>query len=158
MADRAGQTPTPLLVVAAAMFDADGRVLVQRRPPGKHHGGLWEFPGGKIEHGETPEAALVRELGEELGVGVDPGDPVPFGFASEPPVVLLLYRLDCWRGEPCALETDAVLAWYHSAALATLPMPPADAALVRLILGSDDQAGAQPRHSPRTSITGRSGT
>jgi 8-oxo-dGTP diphosphatase len=117
-----------LLVVAAAMIE-DGRVLVQQRPEGTSLAGLWEFPGGKIEPGESPEAALARELDEELGVAVDPAALVPLTFASEPladrHLLLLLYRLDRWEGEPEARHASA-LAWADMAALRDLPMPPAD--------------------------------
>jgi 8-oxo-dGTP diphosphatase len=93
-------------VVAAALVDAQGRVLVQQRPPGKQMAGLWEFPGGKLESGETPEAALVRELAEELGIAVDPADLAPLTFASEPlggkHLLLLLYLCRAWTGAPAA--------------------------------------------------------
>ena len=117
-----------LLVVAAAMI-AKGRVLVQRRPEGSSLAGLWEFPGGKIEPGESPEAALARELEEELGVAVDPAALVPLIFASEPladrHLVLLLFRLDAWTGTPEPRHASA-LAWADMAMLRSLPMPPAD--------------------------------
>lgn len=117
-----------LLVVAAAMID-DGCVLVQQRPEGTSLAGLWEFPGGKIEPGENPEAALARELAEELGVTVDPAALVPLTFASEPlpdrHLVLLLYRLDRWEGVPEPHHASA-LAWADMAMLRALPMPPAD--------------------------------
>ena len=73
-----------MLVVAAALTDADGRVLMARRPAGKQHAGLWEFPGGKVESGETPKTALVRELREELGVGVDPDALTRVSFSESP--------------------------------------------------------------------------
>ena len=123
-----GETRPMLLVVAAAMI-ADGRALVQQRPEATSLAGLWEFPGGKIEPGETPEAALVRELDEELGVTVDPAALVPLTFASEPladrHLVLLLYRLDRWEGVPEPRHASA-LAWADMATLRGLPMPPAD--------------------------------
>jgi 8-oxo-dGTP diphosphatase len=134
-------TPRPistpiLLVVAAALIDAQGRVLVQQRPAGKQHAGLWEFPGGKIEPGETPPAALVRELAEELGIRVDPAALTALTFASEPAgerqLILLLYRVAQWQGEPRALEA-AALRWVTPAALRTLPMPPADTPLVAVL-------------------------
>ncbi|MBP2276846.1 8-oxo-dGTP diphosphatase [Sphingomonas sp. PL20] len=118
-----------MLVVAAALVDRAGRVLVQRRPPGKALAGLWEFPGGKVEPGETPEAALVRELEEELGVVVAPTALTPLTFASEPladrHLLLLLYLCRVWAGEPQALDATA-LAWHAPAALRGLEMPPAD--------------------------------
>ncbi len=117
-----------LLVVAAAMVDR-GRVLVQQRPEGTALAGLWEFPGGKIEPGESPEAALVRELEEELGVVADPAALTPITFASEPladrHLMLLLYRLDRWEGVPEPRHASA-LTWADLATLRGLPMPPAD--------------------------------
>jgi len=122
-----------LLVVAAALVDADGRVLVQQRPPGKPMAGLWEFPGGKVEAGEVPEAALVRELAEELGIGVDPGALTPAAFASEGlggrHLLLLLYRADIWDGVPEPRHASA-LRWVHPAEMRALAMPPADVPLV----------------------------
>lgn len=122
--------PTPLmLVVAAALIAPDGRVLVQLRPAGKTMAGLWEFPGGKVEAGETPEAALVRELAEELGIRVAEDDLAPVTFASAPladrHLVLLLYACRSWEGVPQALDASA-LAWHAPAALRDLAMPPAD--------------------------------
>jgi 8-oxo-dGTP diphosphatase len=123
-----------LSVVAAALIDGDGRVLVQQRPEGKSMAGLWEFPGGKIESGETPEAALVRELHEELGIEVDADDLVPGTFASEPlgerHLVMLVYVCRKWRGEPVA-QHAAALAWHRVEELHALPMPPADAPLIQ---------------------------
>lgn len=123
----------PLIVVAAALVDARGRVLVQRRPAGRAMAGLWEFPGGKLEGGETPEAALARELGEELGVAVEPAAAEPLAFASaalgERRLLLLLYLVERWSGEPRALDADALL-WAEPAALRDLAMPPADLPLI----------------------------
>lgn len=125
-----------MMVVAAALIDADGRVLVQRRPEGKALAGLWEFPGGKIEPGETPEAALVRELDEELGITVDPALLSPVTFASEAladrHMILLLYRCREWAGEPVALDA-AALCWATHAELAALDMPPADRPFVEAL-------------------------
>ena len=118
-----------LLVVAAALIDARGCVLVAERPQGKDFAGLWEFPGGKVEPGETPEAALARELHEELGIGIDAALCAPITFASEPRgarrLVLLLYRVRHWRGEAQPLDAAAI-RWVDIAALSDLPMPPAD--------------------------------
>lgn len=126
----------PLLIVAAALIDADGRVLLQQRPEGKSLAGLWEFPGGKIEPGETPEAALVRELDEELGIGVVAGDLDASAFASEAlddrSLLLLLYLCRVWTGEPQALEGGAV-RWVDFAAMRDLPMPAADRPLIGLL-------------------------
>lgn len=127
---------TLLPVVAAALLDGERRVLVQRRPEGKSFAGLWEFPGGKVESGESPEHALVRELAEELGIVIDPDALSPIAFASEPAgdrhLVLLLYLVRSWQGEPRALEASA-LAWHRCAALRLLPMPPADRPLIALL-------------------------
>ena len=130
----AGPAPSQvLLVVAAALVDGDGRVLVQQRAAGRQHAGLWEFPGGKVEPGETPAAALARELAEELGIAVDPADASPVGFADradgERHLVLLLYLVRRWTGEPRPHDA-AALAWRRFEGLARLPMPPADRALL----------------------------
>ncbi len=125
-----------LLVVAAALIDTDGRVLVQQRPEGKALAGLWEFPGGKIEPGETPEAALVRELHEELGIAIESACLAPAAFASEPldgrHMILLLYVCRKWRGIPEAREA-AALRWARPIELHPLAMPPADRPLVGLL-------------------------
>ncbi len=125
-----------LTVVAAALVDAEGRVLVQQRPPGKPMADLWEFPGGKVEPGELPEAALCRELHEELGITVDPAALVPATFASAPlgerHLLLLLYTLRKWGGEPQARHATA-LQWVHPPALRTLAMPPADIPLIGML-------------------------
>lgn len=132
-----GTSLMPLLVVAAALVGDDGRVLVQQRPAGKRHGGLWEFPGGKVEAGEAPEEALARELGEELGVTVQPEDLKPLAFSSDAaggrPMVLLLYRATIWFGEPRAIEAAAI-RWMVPEALGELPMPPADVPLIAAIV------------------------
>ncbi|WP_443028878.1 MULTISPECIES: (deoxy)nucleoside triphosphate pyrophosphohydrolase [unclassified Sphingopyxis] len=125
-----------LIVVAAAMVDRDGRVLVQQRPPGTSMAGLWEFPGGKLEPGETPEAALIRELAEELGVEVDHACLAPACFASEPlgerHLLLLVYALRKWKGVPEARHATA-LRWVRPAELYALDMPPADRPLIGLL-------------------------
>lgn len=134
--DIAGEAVTLLPVVAAALLDGKGRVLLQRRPPGKQMADLWEFPGGKIDPGERPEAALVRELAEELGIVVDQEGCVPLTFASAPlgerHLVLLLYVIRDWQGDPQALEATE-LAWVTPAAMRDLPMPPADVPLVAML-------------------------
>jgi len=132
-----GQTNISLLhVVAVALIDADGRVLVQQRPPGKAMAGLWEFPGGKIEPGETPEVALVRELQEELGITVPIACLAPATFASERlgerHLLLLLYIARKWQGTPRPLDATA-FKWLRPVELHGLDMPPADRPLVGLL-------------------------
>ncbi|MGH6615919.1 (deoxy)nucleoside triphosphate pyrophosphohydrolase [Sphingomonas sp.] len=123
-------------VVAAALIDDEGRVLVQQRPPGKAMAGLWEFPGGKLERGETPEAALIRELHEELGITVSAANIVPGAFASEKlgerHLLLLLYLCREWSGTPRALDAVAI-DWVAPADLHALAMPPADLPLIGLL-------------------------
>ena len=125
-----------LPVVAAALVDPAGRVLLQRRPPGRQMADLWEFPGGKIEPGETPEAALARELAEELAITVHPAAATPLTFASaglgNRHLLLLLYVIRDWQGEPQPLEASA-LAWVDPAAMHALAMPPADVPLVAML-------------------------
>ncbi|WP_022685913.1 (deoxy)nucleoside triphosphate pyrophosphohydrolase [Sphingomonas phyllosphaerae] len=127
-----------MLVVAAALIDGHGRCLMQQRPHGKRHGGLWEFPGGKVEPGEHPADALVRELAEELAIEVAVAALEPVGFATDMPVTMLLYRCTAWHGAPLALAAEA-LRWDVPEALAALPMPPVDvpllAALARSLRG-----------------------
>jgi 8-oxo-dGTP diphosphatase len=124
------------MVVAAALADGGGRVLLQRRPAGRAMAGLWEFPGGKVEADERPEAALVRELEEELGIAVEESALAPAAFASADnggrPMLLLLYLCREWRGEPRPLDASE-LAWVRPADMAGLPMPPADEPLIPLI-------------------------
>ena len=123
-------------MVAAALADGDGRVLLQRRAPGRAMAGLWEFPGGKVEPDERPEAALVRELEEELGIVVETGALSPAAFASADNggrhMLLLLYLCRQWRGEPRALDA-AELAWVLPADMTKLAMPPADEPLIPLL-------------------------
>ena len=125
-----------MLVAAAALVDADGRVLLAQRPPGKSMAGLWEFPGGKVNTGETPEAALIRELTEELGVDVAASCLAPFTFASYsyPDFHLLMPLYVCrkWSGTPVAREGQQ-LAWVRPARLGDYPMPPADKPLVAML-------------------------
>jgi 8-oxo-dGTP diphosphatase len=123
-------------VVAAALINSCGEILVQKRAAGRSMAGLWEFPGGKVEHGELPEAALVRELFEELGVVVEANHLAPASFASAPlgqgHLLLLLYICQQWTGVPDALDAEA-LRWVSLNELATLAMPPADVPLVQAL-------------------------
>ncbi len=128
--------PDNLLVVAAALIDRNGRVLVQQRPPGKSMAGLWEFPGGKVEFGESPGAALVRELREELGIEVALSD-IPGGLfvttnVENKVLVLLLYICRSWSGKALALHATS-LEWCPLSELSRLPMPPADVPLVEML-------------------------
>ncbi len=131
-----------LTVVAAALVDGDGRVLLQQRAEGRQMAGLWEFPGGKVELGERPEAALARELREELGIDVAAEALAPVAFASaglgDRHLLLLLYICRTWHGEPEALDA-AMLRWVRPSEMLALPMPPADEPLIapldRLISG-----------------------
>ena len=127
---------SPLLVVAVALIDADGRVLLQQRPPGKAMADLWEFPGGKVEPGETPEAALIRELEEELGIRTHASCLAPATFASEPlndrHLLLLLYVCRKWEGVPHPHHATA-LKWVRPAHMYALPMPPAALPLIGLL-------------------------
>jgi 8-oxo-dGTP diphosphatase len=127
----------PLLLVAAcALIDADGRVLLARRPEGKTMAGLWEFPGGKLALGETPEAALIRELKEELGIDVSAACLAPFAFASHEyervHLLMPLYVCRRWKGTPKPRENQT-LAWVRPQKLADYPMPPADKPLIPLL-------------------------
>jgi len=125
-----------MTVVAAALADGEGRVLLQQRAPGRAMAGLWEFPGGKVEEDELPEAALVRELREELGIEVAADDLAPACFASAPNgtshMILLLYLCRRWAGEPRPLDASA-LAWKRPEEMRSLAMPPADAPLIDLL-------------------------
>lgn len=125
-----------LLVAAVALVDSDGRVLLARRPPGKHMAGLWEFPGGKVKADETPEAALIRELAEELGIETDEKCLAPFTFASHSysdfHLLMPLYVCRVWQGivRPCEGQT---LAWARVGELSDYEMPPADIPLVAML-------------------------
>ena len=125
-----------LIVVAAALVDGDGRVLLQQRSAGRSMAGLWEFPGGKVEPGETPEAALIRELAEELGIDVEAACLAPATFASEQlgarHLLLLLYVCRRWRGVPRPLDA-AGLRWVRPVEMHALAMPPADLPLIGLL-------------------------
>jgi 8-oxo-dGTP diphosphatase len=123
-------------IVSVALIDAQGRVLLQQRPKGKAMAGLWEFPGGKIAAGETPEAALCRELDEELGITVDESDLATLGFASHRydsfHILLLLWACRRWQGTPAPRESQT-LAWVAPAQMNDYAMPAADAPLVTLL-------------------------
>ncbi|HEX5181595.1 MAG TPA: (deoxy)nucleoside triphosphate pyrophosphohydrolase [Allosphingosinicella sp.] len=125
-----------LTVVAAALVDSEGRVLIQQRAPGRAMAGLWEFPGGKVEPGERPESALVRELEEELGIAVEEMRLAPAAFASADNagrhMLLLLYLCREWIGEPRALDA-AALAWLKPEEMMAADMPPADVPLVEAL-------------------------
>ena len=122
-----------MLVAAAALIDDDGRVLVASRPSRKSMAGLWEFPGGKVEPGETPEACLIRELAEELGIVTKPACLAPLTVASHsyPSFHLLMPLFVCriWEGEPTPLEGQAI-RWLRPKELFDLPMPAADRPLL----------------------------
>lgn len=126
------QLPT-VFVVAAALIDFRKNILVAQRPEGKHLGGLWEFPGGKVDPGELPEYALMRELEEELGIQTRPGCMFPVGFVSHSyekfHLLMPLYAIRVWRGIPKSQEGQA-LQWLPVQDLYALPMPPADLPLL----------------------------
>lgn len=129
-----GRSAPPLLiVVACALVDPDGRVLVQERPAGRPLAGLWEFPGGKLKPGEGLAACLVRELEEELGIGVEPACLAPLTFASHVyeafELLMPLWICRRWKGEPRGLEGQR-LRWVRPRALRELPMPEADRPLI----------------------------
>lgn len=127
------ETVRLVLVAACALLDAQGRVLMAERPAGKELAGLWEFPGGKVEAGERPEDALVRELREELGIVVACADLQPFDFASHAyesfHLLMPLWLCRRWQGEVTAMEGQRI-AWTKLDELAGLAMPPADLPLV----------------------------
>ena len=125
-----------LLVAAAALIDVDGRVLLAQRPEGKAMAGLWEFPGGKIEPGETPEAALIRELDEELGINTVSSCLAPVAFASHGyddfHLLLMLYACRRWQGVVTPRENNDVI-WVRPNRLRQYPMPPADEPLIAML-------------------------
>lgn len=127
-----------LLVAACALIDTDGRVLIAERPAGKALAGLWEFPGGKVEAGERPEAALIRELGEELGITVREPCLAPLTFAShaypEFHLLMPLYVCRRWEGIVQPRESQR-LAWVRANRMRDYPMPPADEPLVAHLMG-----------------------
>ncbi|MEN3974322.1 8-oxo-dGTP diphosphatase MutT [Emcibacter sp. SYSU 3D8] len=125
-----------VLVAAVALVDVDGRVLIAQRPEGKSMAGLWEFPGGKVEPGETPEAALIRELEEELGIQTWASCLAPFTFASHTyekfHLLMPLFVCRKWEGTVMAREHTA-LKWVRVTRLSDYPMPPADVPLVAML-------------------------
>ncbi|MEK9904336.1 MAG: (deoxy)nucleoside triphosphate pyrophosphohydrolase [Rhodospirillales bacterium] len=125
-----------LLVVAVALIDRDSRVLLTERPKGKNMEGLWEFPGGKVDKGETPEAALIRELQEELGVDTETSCLAPFTFASHTyekfHLLMPLYVCRVWKGIPVGKEGQR-LSWVRPNEMKNYPMPPADKPLVAML-------------------------
>jgi 8-oxo-dGTP diphosphatase len=131
-----GRAAAVVLVVACALVDIDGRVLLTRRPPGKPMAGLWEFPGGKLLPGETPETAVIRELREEIGVDTETSCLAPLTFASHAyedfHLLMPLYVCRVWHGTPAPLEGQE-LRWVRPRDMAAYPMPPADVALVAFL-------------------------
>jgi 8-oxo-dGTP diphosphatase len=125
-----------LLVTAVALIDVDGRILLAQRPEGKSLAGLWEFPGGKVEAGETPEAALIRELREELGIDTKESCLAPLTFASHSyddfHLLRPLFACRRWQGIPTPREGQT-LAWVRAADLRNYPMPPADIPLIPIL-------------------------
>ena len=129
--------PKPVVLVSAvALIDADGRVLMAQRPEGKSMAGLWEFPGGKVEPGETPELALIRELHEELGIDTWESCLAPLTFASHAyetfHLLMPLFACRRWQGQPQSREGQA-LKWVRPAEMRSLPMPPADLPLIPIL-------------------------
>ncbi len=125
-----------VLVSAVALIDPDGRVLIAQRPEGKSMAGLWEFPGGKVEPGETPESALIRELHEELGIDTWESCLAPLAFASHSyedfHLLMPLFACRKWEGTPMSREQQA-LKWIRTSELRDFPMPPADIPLISIL-------------------------
>ena len=133
----AGPVGLPIVLVAAvALFDRDGRVLIAQRPEGKSMAGLWEFPGGKVDPGETPEAALIRELKEELAIDTVESCLAPFTFASHRyesfHLLMPLYVCRKWKGTITPMEGQAT-KWVMPVRLSDYPMPPADKPLIAML-------------------------
>ncbi|MGE3692173.1 MAG: (deoxy)nucleoside triphosphate pyrophosphohydrolase [Novosphingobium sp.] len=128
-------------MVAAALLNNDGKILVQKRKADGAHGGLWEFPGGKLEPGESPESGLIRELVEELGIRLEADSLEWVASSSEPadpdqarkPIVIELYTCRTWQGEPQCLDAQQ-LGWFAPAELAGLNMPPLDVDMIPALL------------------------
>jgi 8-oxo-dGTP diphosphatase len=122
-------------VVAAVIRNERGEVLLARRPPGRHMGGLWEFPGGKLNGDESPVAGLEREITEELGIAIEVGEPITFAVHEEPGLLILLlfYSASITSGRPHPHEGQDI-AWVPVTELASYPTPPADALLVRRLV------------------------
>ena len=133
------KNPTLLPVVAGALRRSDGRWLMHKRPADKHHGGLWEFPGGKVEASEIKQEALKRELCEELGIEIDLKDGQAYasaidqGISADPTIVIDLYIVENWHGEPAALEGGEV-GWFTLEEIENLDKPPLDVALAAQLL------------------------
>ncbi|QDH35173.1 (deoxy)nucleoside triphosphate pyrophosphohydrolase [Porphyrobacter sp. YT40] len=142
-----------IAVVAGALVRADGRWLMHRRPVGKHHAGLWEFPGGKVEGNEMPLQSLIRELTEELGILCDPQACTPAGFATSAAaegqrgLVILLYTITGWDGEPQALEGGAI-GWFTPAESLALDKPPLDVALAARLFANIPNSAQAPLPRP----------
>lgn len=134
--ERKGRELPLLLVSAVALIDGEGRVLLAQRPPGKAMAGLWEFPGGKVHEDETPEAALIRELHEELGIDTHESCLAPFTFASHRyeafHLLMPLFVCRVWKGTPVPREGQQ-LAWVRPVRMGDYPMPPADKPLVAML-------------------------
>jgi 8-oxo-dGTP diphosphatase len=135
------KNPTMIPVVAVALIAPGPRILMQRRKESRAFGGLWEFPGGKVEAGESPESALIREVEEELGIRLAAAALEPLTFASDPalppasrqPHVILLYTARRWSGEPRCLDADS-LGWFAPDEILRLPMPPLDVPLAKALI------------------------